>query len=54
MSEKLEPKRHIQIKGVYPKDIFVELEISLKGINCILDYMGPIDRRLETPLSVLQ
>ena len=39
MSEKLEPKRHIQIKGVYPKDIFVELEISLKGINCILDYM---------------
>jgi hypothetical protein len=39
MSEKLKPKGFIQVKGVYPKDIFVELEISLHGINLILDYL---------------
>jgi len=37
MSE--EPKGTIRVKNVFPKEIYVELEISLTGINLILDYM---------------
>jgi hypothetical protein len=34
-----DPKGFIRVKNMYPKDIFFELEVNLKGINSVLDYL---------------